>query len=104
MYESPLVPEKGGTERISDLIMKGLSSRGYKCLAMLVVHKDGSFYLQDNPIVDLYSFLKDNQVDVVINQHAYQTWLLRTFLSNGGQKWKDEVVVNTNSEVGVCVT
>lgn len=90
MYESALIPEKGGTERITDLIMKGLESRGYNCMAMLELHKDGSIHYQGNHIADLYKFLIDHNVDVVINQMAYQTWLIDSFLNHGGRKWRNE--------------
>ncbi len=90
MYESSLVPERGGTERITNLIMNGLSNRGYICMGMLVVRKNGNFFLQDQPIPDLFLFLKKNNVKVVINQMAYQQWLLDIFLSNGGQKWHQQ--------------
>ena len=88
MYESPLIPEKGGTERATYLVMKGLQKMGYNCMAMLVVHKDGKFSLQDQAIPNLLSFLQEKKIDVVINQMGYHQWLLESFLKHGGKEWK----------------
>ena len=82
-YPTGLNPQKGGVERITDIIAKILLKRGYTI-----------FYLnwqreQDNheypvPVIDLPSskhedpnnlevynrFLKENRIDVIINQHG----------------------------------
>lgn len=87
----PLNPEAGGTERITSLVAKGLSQRGHTCLGILVFNKaTGCMTYNDAPVDDLYSFLKRNKVDVVINQIAYATWLLENFLSQGGSRWHQE--------------
>ena len=86
----PLVPEAGGTERITSLVAKGLSARGYKCMSILVFDGDGSMTYEGEPVTDLYAFLKKHGVDVVINQIAYAKWLLSEFLSRGGARWHDE--------------
>lgn len=91
IYNMPLVPEAGGTERITSLIVKGLSVHGYNCMGILVFdHDSGTMTYMDEPIVDLYEFLRDNQIDVVINQIAYATWLLESFLAHGGNRWHSE--------------
>ncbi len=91
IYNMPLIPEAGGTERITSLVVKGLSERGYKCLGILEF-KEGAkdMIYEGEKVEDLYSFLKDNHVDVVINQIAYATWLLRDFLDRGGRRWHSE--------------
>lgn len=91
IYNRPLEPEAGGTERITSLVAKGLSRNGHLCLGMLVFdeNSDRMIYNGDE-VKDLYSFLKAQKVDVVINQIAYSTWLLDKFLQNGGRKWKSE--------------
>ncbi len=86
----PLEPEAGGTERITSLVAKGLSERGHKCLDILVLTEDGSMTYKGNPLSDLYMFLKEKEVDVVINQIAYAKWLLSEFLSRGGARWHAE--------------
>ncbi len=87
----PLIPEAGGTERITSLVAKGLNGRGHTCMGMLVFNEhDGSMSYNGQTVTDLYAFLKANGVDIVINQIAYATWLLDAFLRNGGDKWKQE--------------
>lgn len=91
IYNQPLIPEAGGTERITSLVAKGLSMRGYKCMSILVFsEKDGTMSYDGKSITDLYGFLKENEIDVVINQIAYAKWLLETFLNNGGSRWRSE--------------
>lgn len=91
LYQSKLNPEAGGTERVTSLVMQGLSSRGYKNLAMLVCNQHTRIMsFNDEPVRDLYQFLKDNHIDVVINQIAYSPWLLEEFLQQGGERWKQE--------------
>ena len=91
IYNLPLIPEAGGTERITSLIAKGLSQRGHKCLGILEF-KEGSTQMvyEGHNVEDLYEFLKENKVDVIINQIAYSRWLLRDFLERGGAKWHAE--------------
>jgi len=91
IYNMPLVPEAGGTERITSLVAKGLTKRGHKCMGILVFnqHNDSMTY-NNKKVTDLYRFLKDNHVDVVINQIAYSRWLLESFLANGGDRWHKE--------------
>lgn len=87
----PLVPEAGGTERITSLVAKGLTGRGHKCMGILVFDQsDGSMSYEGNPVKDLYGFLKEHNVDIVINQIAYARWLLDAFLSSGGERWHAE--------------
>lgn len=91
IYNQPLVPEAGGTERITSLVAKGLSARGHNCLGILVFNdKDGSMTYDGKTVTDLYAFLKERGVDIVINQIAYAKWLLEAFLTNGGDRWRAE--------------
>lgn len=91
IYNRPLVPEAGGTERITSLIMKGLECCGHNCLGILVFDQQ-TFGMSYNRCVveDLSMFLESYHVDVVINQIAYETGLINAFLQNGGQEWRDK--------------
>ena len=91
IYNMPLIPEAGGTERVTSLVAKGLTARGHKCMGILEF-KEGSETMtyEGTPVTDLYAFLQENKVDVVINQIAYSTWLLRDFLARGGDRWHRE--------------
>lgn len=91
IYNMPLVPEAGGTERITSLVAKGLSALGHKCMGMLVFSGNNDTMTYDGqPVADLYAFLRENSVDIVINQIAYARWLLDAFLSRGGARWHSE--------------
>ena len=90
IYNMPLVPEAGGTERITSLVAKGLSARGHNCMSILVFDGKGAMTYEGTPVTDLYAFLKENHVDVVINQIAYAKWLLSEFLTQGGDRWHAE--------------
>lgn len=87
----PLIPEAGGTERITSLIRKGLLKRGYNCMKMLVVNPDTSdITYEGENIADLYVFLKKHHVNVVINQDGITNKVLNDFLYKGGYRWQQE--------------
>lgn len=87
----PLIPEAGGTERVTSLVAKGLTQLGHNCMGIMVFNREnGSITYNGIVISDLYAFLTEHKVDVVINQIAYDIWLLSAFLQNGGDHWKKE--------------
>lgn len=92
IYDAPLRPENGGTERATKLVMDELERRGYNCIGIL--HHDQlkptEHFLNGEPVTSLYDFLHDNKVDVVVNQIAFHPRFLSQFLAEGGQRWKDE--------------
>lgn len=91
IYNLPLIPEAGGTERITSLVSKGLTLHGHKCLGVLVFNeRKRSVTYESAPVTNLYTFLCEHQVDIVINQIAYDKWLLDTFLKKGGEQWYRE--------------
>lgn len=92
MYDSPLLPEKGGTERATKLVMDELSRRGHKAIGLLHFNQDNpdEYFLNGERIPSLIDFLNDNHVDVVVNQIAFHYWLLKEFLAHGGQEWRDQ--------------
>lgn len=90
IYNYPLVPEAGGTERMTQLIANGLASDGHKCLGILLITEDGHYRYNNTEVQDLYRFLKDNDIDFVINQLGNGTWLLERFLNKGGAQWHAE--------------
>lgn len=88
IYDKPLIPEAGGTERITSIISLGLSNLGHNCLGILQFSEDSDIIVYNNNRVDnLTEFLIKNAVEVVINQIAYTNWLLDKFLSSGGEQW-----------------
>lgn len=88
IYEKELNPEDGGTERISDLIMNGLRKRGYNCLGFLEFHHfSNELIYHKKKISNLYQFLIENKINIVINQLGYGDWLLKRFYLDGGTKW-----------------
>jgi glycosyltransferase involved in cell wall biosynthesis len=89
IYNMPLVPEAGGTERITSLVAKGLTNLGHKTLGIMVFDETaGTMTYDGKPVYDLYAFLTERGVDIVINQIAYSRWLLAAFLERGGARWK----------------
>lgn len=91
IYNHPLKPEAGGTERITSLVMRGLAANGHVCLGILVIDIVRRIVnYGDNVISDIYSFLKEEHVDTVINQCGHGKEMLEFFLEKGGKKWHDE--------------
>lgn len=92
MYDNPLLPEKGGTERATKLVMDELARRGHTTIGLLHFNQENpdEYFLNGKKIDSLTVFLKDNHVDVVVNQIAFHYWLLKEFLAHGGQEWKDK--------------
>ena len=91
LYSKPLNPEAGGTERITSLVQRGLRARGYNCMDILeldVSKRKAVYHVKE--IEDIYGFLKENSVDVVINQWGQLPDFLRFFLDNGGKRWHEE--------------
>ena len=82
-YPTGLNPQKGGVERITDIIAKILLKRGYTIL-YLNWKREQDNYEYPVPVIDLPSsnledpnnlevynrFLKENRIDVIINQHG----------------------------------
>lgn len=91
LYNMPLVPEAGGTERITSLIRNGLLRRGYDCMKMLVVNPETEkITYEGKQIHDLFEFLKKNNVDTIINQDGITNKVLNVFLNKGGLCWQRE--------------
>lgn len=90
IYDSPLRPEVGGTERATWLVMNELIRRGYRAIGLLHATRTNpdQFYLNGEPINSLEEFLFENKVDIVVNQIAFHHWLLENFLTHGGLTWK----------------
>lgn len=92
MYDSPLLPENGGTERATQLVMDELARRGHTTIGLLHFNQDNpdEYFLNCKRVFSLVDFLNNSNVDVVVNQIAFHYWLLKEFLSHGGQEWKDK--------------
>lgn len=90
IYDRPLNPEAGGTERMTSLLSKGFSALGHNCYGILVFNRsDSTMYYNSDKVEDLHGFLTDRKIDIVFNQISYSEWLLKLFLENGGKKWKN---------------
>lgn len=92
MYDSPLLPEKGGTERATKLVMDELARQGHRTMGLLHFNQANpdEYFLNGARIPSLINFLNENHVDVVVNQIAFHYWLLKEFLAHGGQEWKNK--------------
>ena len=92
IYDAPLRPEAGGTERATSLVMSELSRGGHNCYGMLHFdqQKPEIQYINGTKIDTIYDYLKSNNIDVVVNQIAFHPRFLSQFLAYGGQQWKEE--------------
>lgn len=91
IYNHPLKPEVGGTERITSLVMRGLAANGHCCLGIMVMDPFRHIMKYDGEDVgDLYKFLIKYSVNTVINQSGHGKDMLEFFLKEGGKKWHDE--------------
>ena len=92
IYDAPLRPEAGGTERATSLVMNELSRRGHNCYGILHFEqqKPEKHYINGTKIDSIYDYLKRNNIDVVVNQIAFHPRFLIQFLAFGGQQWKEE--------------
>lgn len=90
IYDKPLRPEVGGTERITSLIQRGLRQVGHNCMDILVIDvQNRHVEYHGEEVRDTYQFLKENRVNVVINQLGQVPSFLEYFLNHGGQRWHD---------------
>ena len=90
IYDKPIDPEAGGTERATHLVMTALADRGYSTAGFLVFRQDPPQEIHDakgERVDDLFGFLEANDVHVVVNQIGYSKWLLEEFLTRGGAHW-----------------
>ena len=92
IYDAPLRPEKGGTERATQLVMDELARRGHHTIGILHWNQSdpAKVYLNGILVDSISAFLKENHIDVVVNQIAFHPRFLSQFLKNGGQEWKDK--------------
>lgn len=91
LFDQPLSPEAGGTERVSSLIMEGLREHGFNCYGHLVIKDNSNIcYYNNKPIENLYEYLTVNDINVVINQKAQDADFLKHFLQIGGMRWKND--------------
>lgn len=92
MYDQPISSERGGTERATCLIARGLKKFNHTTIGFLMIDQNTRriYFNQNIEVVDLYSFLVEKQIDIVINQIGFSSWLLIEFLNKGGGQWRDE--------------
>lgn len=91
IYDAPLRPENGGTERATKLVMDELERRGHHTIGILHWNQadPAKVFLNGKTVDSISAFLKENHIDVVVNQIAFHPRFLSQFLQNGGQEWKD---------------
>jgi glycosyltransferase involved in cell wall biosynthesis len=93
IYDKPIDPMAGGTERATHLVMRAFAERRYPTAGFLIFQQDEPRDIRSangQLVSNLYEFLKTNDVHVVVNQIGYSKWLLEEFLSRGGERWKNE--------------
>ena len=91
IYNKSLNKNIGGTEKTTMLGIDMLNKLGHKSFAFIIINEnERTFSYEDETISDIYTFLKENDIHIVINQLGYSTTLLNIFLESGGNKWKQE--------------
>jgi len=92
LYQNALMPESGGTERATSLVINELNRQGHKAFGLLHCKRNAPdrFYINNQPIDSLRDYLINNRIDVVVNQIAYHHWLLEDFLKYGGEEWRSK--------------
>lgn len=70
---NPLIPEMGGIERVTSVIMDGLTARGYRCIFLEFKDYCTELSYNDKIIIDFKKFLVDEKVDAVVNQNGYSS-------------------------------
>lgn len=90
IYDQPIVPTNGGSERVTSLISQGLAEENIHTEAFLIFNQATNTIKINNLqiIDDLYQYLIENKIDIVINQIGFASWILDTFLKRGGDLWK----------------
>lgn len=91
IYNKSLNKNIGGTEKTTMLSIDMLNKLGHKSFAFIIINEnERTFSYEDETISDIYTFLRENDIHIVINQLGYSTTLLKIFLESGGNKWKQE--------------
>ena len=91
LYNKSINKNIGGTERATMLGIDMLNKLGHKNYAFIIINEnEKTFSFEDEKISDIYTFLKEKHIDIVINQIGYSIELLKPFLENGGKKWQEE--------------
>ena len=91
IYNKSLHKSIGGTEKTTMLGIDMLNKLGHKSYAFIIIDEtERTFSFENERIPNIYTFLKENDIHIVINQIGYSTSLMKVFLSSGGDRWKQE--------------
>ena len=81
-----IIPQNGGIERVTSIVIDGLYSRGYQCDNIICENNNHDFYL-NNEVTDenylsleqLKTYLEEQQYDVIVCQDGYSISMTKTF-------------------------
>ena len=110
VYPTPFNPIAGGIERVTDLLARGLDSRGYRVLYLHHVHNDSlmnyeypapvyffpnsDYHSLDN-VKFYHKFLEEQKIDIIVNQCGlFEDSIL--YLNIGDNKCKTISVLHSN--------
>lgn len=81
-----IIPQNGGVERVTSIVMDGLGSRGYHCDNIICENDNHDFYINNEVIDDnhlslnqLKIYLEEQQYDVIVCQDGYSISMTKTF-------------------------
>lgn len=86
----PLDDSGGGVERVTRILMKGLSCRGYDCLFLQHDVENGRFLFEGQEVSGLDDFLCRRDVDTLVNQNGPSD-VLSVILESS--KWQGNYIV-----------
>lgn len=92
---SPLETMGGGIERVTRLVMDGLTARGYRCLYLRHDTAADRFIFEGRVVGDLGEFLERHGVDTLVNQNGYSSAMTETL---DRSTWRGRYVVCHHSE------
>lgn len=92
IYDQPIIATNGGSERVTSLISKGLEEENIHTESFLIFdQKNDTIKINNQQTVEnLYQYLIEKKIDIIINQIGFASWILESFLKHGGNKWKAE--------------
>ena len=95
LWVNPIWDAAGGVERVTGLLMKGLTARKYRCINIVCKDNCSIYYertiSEQTKIEDIDTYLIENKVDAIINQEGI--FSDRFSLMKKDLKWKGKYIV-----------
>ena len=90
-----IIPQNGGIERVTSILMNGLHSRGYQCHNIICENDNNDFYLNNEVTFDnhlsleqLKNYLEEQHYDVIVCQDGFSKSMTKTFRETASDRTK----------------